>query len=187
MVRLEEAATFINGYAFGPEEWATEGRPIIRIQNLTGSSSRWNYFAGSLPDRYLARDGDILVSWSASLGAFRWLGGEAWVNQHIFKVDQVSDTVDADYFYYALLNVIGSLKSKTHGSTMKHVIRKTFLNTEILLPDLDEQRAIAHVLHTVQRAKEQANQQSQALDELLRTLLHEVMTGKTSAKLFDVD
>ena len=34
-VRLGECASYINGRAFKPEEWETEGKPIIRIQNLT--------------------------------------------------------------------------------------------------------------------------------------------------------
>ena len=36
--RLGDIATYINGYAFKPEDRGTEGLPIIRIQDLTGNS-----------------------------------------------------------------------------------------------------------------------------------------------------
>ena len=34
LVCLGDVADFINGVAFKPEDWGTEGKPIIRIQNL---------------------------------------------------------------------------------------------------------------------------------------------------------
>ena len=36
--RLGDIATYINGYAFKPEDRGTEGLPIIIIQDLTGNS-----------------------------------------------------------------------------------------------------------------------------------------------------
>lgn len=165
-VQLGDVANFINGYAFGPAEWGTKGRPIVRIQNLTGTSNRWNFYAGSLPDKYLVRAGDILVSWSASLGAFRWDRDEAWVNQHIFKVDEISNDVDRGFLYFGLLNLIGSLKTKTHGSTMKHVTRKSFLSTELSIPELEEQRSIAYALDSALSARKH----SETVEDALRAL-----------------
>ena len=34
VVKLGDVADYINGYAFKPSHWKTEGLPIIRIQNL---------------------------------------------------------------------------------------------------------------------------------------------------------
>ena len=42
MVKLGEVADFINGAAFKPSDWSSEGRPIIRIQNLTNPNSPFN-------------------------------------------------------------------------------------------------------------------------------------------------
>lgn len=47
-IPLAKVAKFINGRAFKPEEWHIEGLPIIRIQNLTGTSEESNYFKGKL-------------------------------------------------------------------------------------------------------------------------------------------
>ena len=43
-INLGDAATFVNGYAFKPEDWSDEGLEIIRIQNLTKGNSSTNYF-----------------------------------------------------------------------------------------------------------------------------------------------
>src|SRR5438034_739814 len=83
---LADVAEYINGRAFKPSEWEQTGRPIIRIQNLTGSTDDVHYFPGPVDEKHLIRPGDILVSWSATLDAFVWDGPEAVLNQHIFKV-----------------------------------------------------------------------------------------------------
>jgi len=83
---LGEVARYINDRAFKPSEWEEQGRPIIRIQNLTNSSDTLNRYAGEVEEKYLIRDGDLLISWSATLGAFIYKGEEAVLNQHIFKV-----------------------------------------------------------------------------------------------------
>jgi type I restriction enzyme S subunit len=85
-VKLGDVASYINGYAFKPTDYASEGKPIIRIQDLTGNAYQTNRFAGNLDDKYRVVWGDVLISWSASLGVYVWSAEEAWLNQHIFKV-----------------------------------------------------------------------------------------------------
>jgi type I restriction enzyme S subunit len=181
-VPLGSLATYVNGYGFNSESWGSEGRPIIRIQNLTGTSDKFNYFDGPLDNRYAVELGDILVSWSASLGVFTWSGPEAWLNQHIFRVTDLSDGVDREFLYYALLLQIESIKERTHGSIMKHVTRRDFLATEIPLPPLGEQRTVAQVLRTFQRAKEATEQVIAAARQLKKSLVLHHLKGDWPAR-----
>lgn len=174
--RLGEVADFVNGYGFSSTEWGSEGRPIIRIQNLTGTSDTFNYFNGDIDERYCVRAGDLLISWSASLDAFIWMGPDAWLNQHIFKATNFNSEIDRHFLYYALRNNIHRIKEHTRGSTMKHVTRKTFLATEMLFPPLPEQKAIAHVLRTVQRAKEATEKVIEATRQLKASLMKHLFT-----------
>ena len=96
---LGSLGLYINGRGFKKSEWRDHGRPIIRIQNLTGSGEAFNHFDGEADERYIARPGDLLVSWAATLGAYIWNGPEAVVNQHIFKVDS---NIDKDFHKYLL-------------------------------------------------------------------------------------
>jgi type I restriction enzyme, S subunit len=144
--KLGEVATFINGKAFKPLEWQQSGLPIIRIQNLTDNSKVYNYYKGKLEDRYLVKSGDILISWSASLGVFEWKGEDAALNQHIFKVQFNKLEVDKSYFKYIVSEVINEMLKFTHGSTMKHIVKKDFDNTVIPLPEISIQQRIATIL-----------------------------------------
>ena len=71
-VKLGDIATYINGCAFKPSDWSNQGVPIVRIQNLTGSFSETNYYDKHYNSKYEINNGDVLISWSASLGVYVW-------------------------------------------------------------------------------------------------------------------
>ena len=164
-VRLGDAARFINGAAFKPTDWASEGLPIIRIQNLTGTGEHFNYTTRKVKDELVVEHGDLLVSWSATLDVYRWAGPRGLLNQHIFKV-LPKPGVDPDFLFFALKSVIAELESKTHGSTMKHVVRGDFEGTLIPLPEIHEQQRIVDLLSRAEgivRLRRQAQQKAAAL------------------------
>ena len=84
--KLGDLATYVNGFAFKPSDWSNTGLPIIRIQNLNSEKDDYHYYSGDILSRYRVKKGDVLISWSASLGVYVWKGNDAWLNQHIFKV-----------------------------------------------------------------------------------------------------
>lgn len=85
IIPLGDVATYINGYAFKPSDWSEVGKPIIRIQDLTGTSNQPHCFSGDISSKYEVKNGDVLISWSASLGVYIWNRGDAFLNQHIFN------------------------------------------------------------------------------------------------------
>lgn len=145
LMALGETAEFINGAAFKPTDWASEGLPIIRIQNLTGTGEKFNYTTRQVKASLIVEPGDLLVSWSATLDVYRWAGTRGLLNQHIFKV-LPKPGIDSDYLFYALKTALSELSSKTHGSTMKHVVRGDFESTQVPVPPLPEQRRIVDLL-----------------------------------------
>ena len=147
---MGETGEYVNGLAFKKTAWKEEGRPIVRIQNLTDPSKPFNYTDLEADDRNLVSRGEILVSWSATLDAFLWRGPEAVVNQHIFKVIPDPKVVDRGFLYFQLKLVIEEMtrSEHLHGSTMKHINRRPFLAHEFLLPPLPEQRLIVEAIDT---------------------------------------
>lgn len=166
--KLGDIATYINGYAFKPKDHGTKGLPIIRIQDLTGSSNGRGYYAGEYPSKIEINNGDVLISWSASLGVYVWNKGKALLNQHIFKVKFDKKDIDKDYFVYAVRFNLTKLKQLTHGATMKHVVKKDFENVLIPYPSLKRQREIAYVLDKLERNLTQKSQELDKLDELIK-------------------
>ena len=166
--KLGDIATYINGYAFKPEQRGSEGLPIIRIQDLTGNAYDLGYYNGDYPKKVELNDGDVLISWSASLGVYLWNRGKALLNQHIFKV--VFDKVEIDkfYFMYAVEYNLDKMSLKTHGATMKHITKKDFDNVVIPYPDLDYQKEVAYRLTSLKGIIENYKKQLDLLDELVK-------------------
>jgi len=66
-VNLTDLATYINGYAFKPEDWSEHGLPIVRIAQITGSSADCDYYRGRVSGDFKINHGDIVFSWSGTL------------------------------------------------------------------------------------------------------------------------
>lgn len=109
---LGSLGKYHNGRGFKKSEWRDQGRPIIRIQNLTGSSDSFNYYQGDADERHVARQGDLLMSWAATLGAYIWTGPESVVNQHIFKVES---NIDRKFHKYLLDFKLEELRRQAHA------------------------------------------------------------------------
>lgn len=167
-IKLGEIATYINGYAFKPKDRGREGLPIIRIQDLTGSSNDKGFYKGKYPSKIEINNGDILISWSASLGVYIWNSGRALLNQHIFKVRFDKKEINRDYFVYAVQFSLNKMKQLTHGATMKHVVKKDFENVLIPYPSLIEQRKIAYILDKLKESMSKRSQELKKLDELIK-------------------
>ena len=168
MIKLGDVATYINGYAFKPEDRGVVGLPIIRIQDLTGSAYDLGFYDGDYPKRIEINDGDVLISWSASLGVYVWNGGRALLNQHIFKVQFDKADIDKRYFVYAVRQKLAELTMKTHGATMKHIVKKDFEETSIPYPSQKKQIEIGINLDKIANIIAARKQQLELLDELVK-------------------
>ena len=191
---LGEVARYINGFAFKSDDWGDEGLRIIRIQNLNDPTKPYNRTTRVVKDDLRVRQGDLLVSWSASLGVYEWTDAEdAWLNQHIFRVVPDEDRVDRHYLKRALESVLSGLGAKTQGATMKHLTRGVFLNTQIPLPPIEEQRRIAAVLDAAGELRAKRREALAKLDALTQAIfidmfgtLREESPGPPTALLGDV-
>jgi len=183
IVKLTEVAEYINGYPFSVKDWKRSGLPIIRIQNLNDPNAEFNYFDGEIDKKYIVNDGDILLSWSGSVGVYMWNRGKAVLNQHIFKVVP-KHFVDRKFLYYAIFLAIQQLKKRVHGSTMKHFKKRELSNTYILLPPIGEQRRIAEVLSTVDEAIRLVDESIAGTERLKKGLMQELLTKGIGHKEF---
>lgn len=168
MAKLGDIATYINGYAFKPQDWSDEGIPIIRIQDLTGNSYQANRYNGEYASKYEVNDGDVLISWSASLGVYIWHGEKAVLNQHIFKVVFDKERISKDFFVHQVGLILENAASDAHGATMKHLTKPVFDALPFYLPPYERQCEIAEVLDKVCELISLRKQQLAKLDELVK-------------------
>ncbi len=186
---LKHVANFINGLAFKPDEWVSEGTPIIRIENLNGGED-FNCTLRELPSKYIADKGDLLFGWSGnrgtSFGPFLWWrAGKHYVNQHIFLV--VDFDVDKAWLYWALRGVTFYVEKQAHGIIgMVHITRGELGIVPIPVLPPNEQVEIARFLEKehkrIDSIAERVREAINRLKELRTALISAAVTGKIDVR-----
>jgi len=148
-VSLNNTCTLHNGRAYALHEWEPTGVPVIRLQNLTGGDTY--YFSTlKLPENKYCERGDLLYMWSATFGPHLWKGERAIYHYHIWKVVPHDRRTTRDFLYYKLRAITEEKKSRaSNGGTMLHVTKRSMEATQLALPSVPEQRAIAEALSDV--------------------------------------
>lgn len=176
--KLGDVATFLNGYAFKPDNWSEHGLKIIRIQNLTDENALYNCYNGDIDPKYIVHKGDLLISWSATLGAFIWNNDDALLNQHIFKT--IFDKSDIDKFYlrYCVISKLEEFSKKAHGITMRHITKKDFDNTIIPVPCIADQQRIVAELDCLNEMIALKHEQLKEFDKLAQSIFYDMFGDK---------
>lgn len=147
--RLGDVATFHNGRAYKQSEWEDNGLPVIRLQNLTGSSTNFYYSNIQLPENQYCNNGDLLYMWSATFGPVWWYGDKAIFHYHIWKIETESMCMSRNYLYYVLDDITAKMKNTSNGSTMAHITKEGILKRAVQLPCVKEQTKIANFLTAI--------------------------------------
>lgn len=188
-VSLGELGAYFNGRAFKPSEWEQHGLPIIRIQNLNDLSAPFNYSRKKFDERVRVKNGDLLIAWSASLGAFIWNGGDAWLNQHIFRVEHNASVCTKHFLYYSVRHALDDLYLKAHGSGMVHVTKPVFEAQQVPLPPIPEQQRIVakleQLLGKVGDCRKRVSRVPAFLARFRRSVLAAACSGRLTAEWRD--
>lgn len=185
---IGELCKFTNGRGFTPSDWSDKGLPIIRIQNLNGSSN-FHYYEGETDEKWVIMAGDILFAWAGtrgvSFGATIWNGPKGVLNQHIYRVHPVTG-IDRTWLYYALEVVTSRIEKKAHGfkSTLLHVQKADITNQTVVVAPLAEQIKIAALLSTWEAGIKQTEKLITAKIKCKRGLMQQLLTGKKRLQKF---
>lgn len=179
---LSAVAEFINGRAYTKGATGT-GRMVVRIAEINsgpGGSTVYNEI--DVPDRHLARPGDLLFAWSGSLTAARWFRPEAIINQHIFKC------IPKDGYPIWLVSQLVHRKldefrsiAADKATTMGHIQRR-HLDEPVPVPGPKALGALDGVISPLWERALVAEQESLSLATLRDTLLPQLMSGRLRVK-----
>ena len=170
---LWDIADYINGRATKPSEVCSDGVPVIKIAELNrGITETTDRVPPELvEDRHWLNPGDLLFAWSGSVGIYRYNGPKAALNQHIFRV-VAKEGIDQQFLRYLLLSCmpIFNLHVQDKRTTMGHVTIKDLQRIKVQVPPLAEQRAIAHILGTLDDKIELNRRMSETLEAIAHAL-----------------
>lgn len=173
---LGAVAEYVNGFPFKPEQLSETGTPVIRIKQLLDPAEPVDRTTIDVPDRCVLREGDIVFSWSGTLAVRIWTRGEAFLNQHLFRV-LPSPEIDKSLLPLVIEHAIKDLIEKSHGTTMKHITKQTLLPHEIFLPPFEEQRRIVDLVASVDAFIAALEQQAETARTARNAVLSELLSA----------
>jgi type I restriction enzyme, S subunit len=129
---------FSSGTGFSHSDWSTRGLPIIRIQNLNGSTD-FNYYEGEPDPRWIVEPEELLFAWAGvkgvSFGPCIWPGPRGLLNQHIYRI-RPKEGIDSRWLYAILGEVTHRIEAKAHGfkTSLVHVHKADITDQIVAVP-----------------------------------------------------
>ena len=117
----------------------------------------------------------ILIAGNGAVGETKLYRGKFEAYQRTYVLDGFRE--DLDFIYYVLKGALAEALNKVvSGSTMPYIRKGDLERFPIPLPPLAEQKKIAHILLTVQRAMEEQERIIQTTTELKKAIMHKLFT-----------
>lgn len=198
VVPLNECAVVQTGIAKGRKvdsEIAIEV-PYLRVANVQDgyldlTEMKTITIRQSEQQRYALQDGDVVLTEGGDfdkLGrGFIWHGQvEGCVHQnHVFAVRPDTQRISSEFFAYQSQSPYGKtyFLSVAHKTTNLACINTTKLKGfPVLLPSKGEQQEIVDACQCIDRKIQTTRTKLSTLQDLFRTVLHELMTAKTRVR-----
>ena len=164
---LGQFCRVFSGYAFKTSEYVKEGIPLIKIGNLQDGTVIIGPDNDYVPEswrqrkelqRYTLKSGDMLIALTGKTGKTAVvqpsLAG-SFLNQRVGKIELVSASAEQGFILAITKTRFfqDAIQQSTFRSVQGNISPSSIAQILIPLPPLPEQRAIAHVLRSIQEAK----------------------------------
>ncbi len=191
-VAVGDTMEMVNGKAFKPVDWSSEGIPIIRIQNLNNENASFNRCKVEVDAKFHVHDGDFLISWSGtpgtSFGAFIWNRGLAYLNQHIFRCQLIEGVFLKTFLRLAINARLDEMISHAQGAVgLQHITKGKLEAIRLPLPPLAEQKRIVakvdELMALCDRLEAQLQERDSRAADLARSSLARFSESPTPSNL----
>ena len=172
---LGDVCETLSGFAWGAAKFNQEQRGvrIIRIQNVDNGANDFVYWDQPYDQRFIIRNGDLLLTLSGSFRIASWNRGEALLNQRIVKLTP-SEKLDREWLLYVLRERLGEIERLGKHALVNNVSLSDLRKMQIPLPPLAEQRRIARILDAADAARAKRRAALAKLDLLPQAIFLEL-------------
>ena len=153
----------------------TAGMPWVKIADATADESRYitktNQFIRheGVSKSVIVEKGDLILSNSGTAGLPKFMGITACIHDG-WQVLKKLDGITSEYLYYSLIYIRPFLLHHAYDSVMKNLTLDMVRNARIKLPPIPEQKAIAHILGSLDDKIELNRQMNETLEAMAQTL-----------------
>ena len=191
---LKNLADTVMGYAFKSTDFVTEGIPLLRMGNLYQNTLDFARNPAYLPwsfkeeyARFLVKTGDLVMSMTGTMGK-RDYGftvqipddaPESLLNQRVMKFISKKET-SAEYLVNLLRSeiILSKLYSFPGGTKQANLSAKQVQDLPALIAPLPEQKKIAQILSTWDKAIATTEQLLNNSCQQKKALTQQLLTGK---------
>ena len=117
----------------------------------------------------LMPQGTVVITARGTVGALGQLRRAMTFNQTCYAI-LPNDGLDGDFLFWALKGTLSKMRSFTYGTIFETITKQTFDQWHIPFPPLLDQRAIAHVLGTLDDKIELNRRMNETLEAMARAL-----------------
>lgn len=187
---LLDIANYKNGLAmqkFRPEG-ADPGLPVLKIKELGQGycAEDAERCRSDIDESVRVHDGDLIFSWSGTLLLNFWAGGNAGLNQHLFKV---SSEKYEPWFYYLWTNYHMRkfiALAKDRATTMGHIKRSALAESEVYIPGENKMVELGRLFNPLIEEMVSSKIESRKLSKLRDVLLPRLMSGEVDVGMIEV-
>lgn len=189
--KLNRKVDILTGYPFSSKNYTDNGIKLLRGANIkrgyidweNGNTVYWGEQTDEL-EKYLLQENDLIIAMDGSLvgrsyGQINRSDLPAYLLQRVARLR--SKKIDIKFLKHIVssrifVNYCDSIKTVT---AIPHISTKDIKNFRIPIPPLSEQKKIAEILSTWDRAIETLDQLIAKKEELKRGLMQELLSGNT--------
>ena len=201
VIKLGDHIRIAHGYAFKGKFFVNDGPTVLTPGNfkLDGGlywGKRTKYTTENYEPEIVLNPGELVVVMTDLTPTAKLLGGPAFIpegrtilhNQRIGKVAVESAKTTPQFLYWVFLSESFKryMRQTATGSTVRHTSPSKICQYAFGLPSLDEQEQAIDGLAKVDAKLANADDKKRALQDLFRTLLHELMSAKTRVSGFSI-
>lgn len=183
--KLTEISDITYGYAFDSSRFSNEyvGKKIVRIRNILESKSL-DFTDEVVDDRYIIRNGDLLIGMDGVFHMNRWYDGESYLVQRTCRINAKNKVFQA-YLRLAMKAPISFYQATILGATVGHLGAKHLNEVVIILPS-EEYLPLIGRLNNIDELILEIELTNRNLEAQRDNLLPRLISGELSVAELDI-